>query len=160
MQKNHDFAAIIRSLAVAVVLAVLSGGLVGSAHAGDSKLVRLKLLTEPSGRPLIMVDPPHAKIWRNNPDKPEKVNWSTVNHGPYNELFWELRFDPSKAGSSANYFGDVDIECGVTEIVVQPDIKPDSANAEWPYRLTVYACADGVKGQHVATVNARIVWKD
>ena len=144
----------------AVVMAVFSGSLAGSAHARDNKLVRLKLLTEPSGRQMIMVDPPHAKIWRDTPDKPKTVNWSTVNHSPYDELFWELRYRPSKGGDSENYFGDVDIGCGKTGIEVQPDKTPDNPNAEWRYSVTVFACVDGAKGQKVRTVNARVVWKD
>jgi hypothetical protein len=161
MHRDQRFAAITRSLRVVGVLAVLSVGLLaGPAHAGDDRLVRLKLLTESSGRQLIMVDPPHAKIWRNTPNKPKNVSWSTVNYSPYEQLYWEIRYHPSGSGNSANYFGDVDIECGETEIIVQPDIKPDSAHAEWAYKVTVYACVDGARGQYVANDTARIVWKD
>ena len=98
--------------------------------------------------------------WRNKPNKPKKVEWTTVNTTRYPELFWELRYDPSKGGGTADYFGDVDIECGVANIKVQPDKKPDFPNAQWPYSVTAYACADGVKAQEVATVDPRIVWKD
>ena len=160
MHGNRRFTAVRYTLAAAVVLAVFSGALAGSAHAGDNKLVRLKLLTEPTGRPIIMVDPPNARIWRNKPDKPKKINWSTFNYSPYDELFWELRYDPSKGGGTANYFGDVDIECGESEIKVQPDKKPDVPNAEWPYSITAYACADGVKAQKIATIDPRITWRD
>jgi len=107
-----------------------------------------------------MVDPLNTKIGRNNPNKPKKVNWSTFNCSPYDELFWELRYDPSKGGGAANYFGDVDIECGKIEIKVQPYNKPDFPNAEWPYSITVYACADGVKAQKIATIDPRIKWQD
>jgi hypothetical protein len=160
MHRDHRFASITHFLSIAVALAVFSCALAGSAHAGDDKLIRLKVTTNQVGKHVIMVLPPHAKIWRDNPNKPKKINWTAVNYSAYDDLFCELRYDSSKGEGAANYFGDVDIECGETEIEVQPDIKPDSPNAEWPYTVTVYACVDGVKGQEVATVDARIVWND
>ena len=132
----------------------------GFAHAGDNKDVRLRVMTEPSGIQVVTVVPLHAKIWRNKPNKPKKINWKTVNESPYGEIFWEIRYDPSKGGGTADYFGDVDIECGKTEIKVQPDKKPDFPNAEWPYVVTVYACVNGAKAQKLGTIDPRIIWND
>lgn len=130
------------------------------AFAKDKTDIQLRLSINMTGRATIIVNPSEAKIWRNKPDKPKKVEWTTVNTTRYPELFWELRYDPSKGGGTADYFGDVDIECGVANIKVQPDKKPDFPNAQWPYSVTAYACADGVKAQEVATADPRIVWKD
>ena len=82
------------------------------------------------------------------------------NRTSFNEIFWEFRYDSSKGGDAPNYFGDVDLGCGQKKIKAQPDKKPDSPNAEWPYSITAYACIDGVKGQEIATFDARIIWKD
>ena len=160
MHGDRRFAAITHTLVIAGVLAFFSGGFAGPAHAADKKDVRLHVMTSRTELIYVTVDPVYAKIWRNKPDKPKKVNWMTVNNSPFEELFWELRYDPSKGGSSANYFGDVDIECGETQKKVQPDKKPDIPNAEWPYSVTVYKCADGVKGSKLAEVDPRIIWKD
>ena len=160
MHGNRRLAAITNTLAIAVVLAVFSGPLAGPADAGENKVVELQVMTTPTGQFVITVDPAYAKIWRNKPDKPKKINWKTIDNSPYEELFWELRYDPSKGGGTADYFGDVDIECGQTAIKVQPDKKPDYPNAEWPYSVTVYVCADGVKGKELAAVDPRIIWKD
>ena len=160
MHRDRRFAPITPALVIAVVLVASGGPMAGFAHAGDDKVVRLEVTTETSGRQVITVNPPHAKIWRNMPNKPKKINWRTFNGSPYDEIFWELRYDPSKGGSSANYFGDVDIECGETQKKVQPDKKPDIPNAQWPYSVTVYKCIAGSKGQKVATVDPRIIWKD
>jgi len=144
---------------IVVITAVL---IAGSAGAADKKTyIQLSLEVAGSGIPFIKVQPRDAKIWRNKPDKPKKVEWWwTVNDTSYSEIFWEIRYDPSKGGGTADYFGDVDIECGKTEIKVQPDKKPDIPNAQWPYSITAYACVDGVKGQIIATIDPRIVWKD
>ena len=160
MHRDRRLAAITYALAIVVVLAVFSGAFAGTAHAADKKDIELTVMTHRTGYIYIMVDPSFAKIWRNKPNKPKKINWTTKNLSPYDELFWELRYDPSKGGSSANYFGDVDIECGETQKKVQPDKKPDIPNAQWPYSVTVYKCIAGSKGQKVATVDPRIIWKD
>jgi len=146
-------------VAVAVLVA-FSGPLTGSAFAKDKTEIELRLRLEMSGRLVILVNPPEARIWRNKPDKPKKVEWYTVNNTPFTVTFWELRYEPSKGGGTANYFGDVDLECGVARKTVQPDKKPDFPNAQWPYKVTVYACVDGVKAQELATLDPRIVWKD
>jgi len=155
MRHGHRFAVMALGVIIAVVLTA------GLANAADKKTnIQLTLSLDPSGNVLVKVQPLAAKIWRNQPDKPKKVNWWTVNYSPYDGLFWELRYDPDKGGGTADYFGDVDIECGESEIKVQPDKKPDFPNAEWPYSVTVYACFDGVKAQKLATLDPRIVWKD
>jgi hypothetical protein len=150
---------IIGALAVAT-MAVLGGPLAGFADAADKNEVELTLAVDSAGKATITVDPEDAQIWRNKPDKPKKVTWKTVNTSSHDQLFWELRYAPDKGGGSADYFGDVDIACGETEIKVQPDKKPDFPYAEWPYSVTVFACADGAKGQELATVDPRIIWKD
>ena len=161
MYRDRRFAPITLSLAIAVVLVASGGPMAGFAHAGDDTIVRLELTLQPSGKQVIRVDPPHAKIWRDTPDKPKEVNWLKIQQAIYDELFWELRYDPAKGDGSENYFGDVDIECGKREIKVQPDKKPDVPHAQWPYSVTVYACVEGFKGQKLGAVeNMRIVWKD
>jgi hypothetical protein len=146
--------------AAATTVALISGLLIGSAHAADSKAVTLSLSIDSAGTASITVDPEDAQIWRNKPNKPKKVHWKTANSSSQAELFWELRYDPDKGGGSADYFGEVDIACGETDTKAQPDKKPDFPYAQWPYSVTVYACADGAKGQQLATVDPRIVWKD
>jgi hypothetical protein len=161
MCRDRRFAPITLALAIAVVLVASGGPMAGFAHAGDDTIVRLKLTLQPSGKQVIRVDPPNAKIWRDTPDKPKEVNWLKIQQAIYDELFWELRYDPAEGDGSANYFGDVDIECGKREIKVQPDKKPDVPHAQWPYSVTVYACVEGFKGQKLGAVdNMRIVWKD
>lgn len=145
---------------VAAALVFFSGPGAGSARADESKDITLELSIDGAGTATITVDPEDAQIWRNKPNKPKKVNWKTVNSSPHPGLFWELRYDPDKGGGSADYFGEVDIACGETGTKVQPDKKPDFPHAQWPYSVTVYACAEGAKGQQLATVDPRIVWKD
>jgi hypothetical protein len=156
MRNGHRFAAI------ALVLMIAAVFIAGSSHAADKKTnIQLALDQNINGEVVIKVQPRDAKIWRNKPDKPKKVEWWwSVNDTSYPEIFWEIRYDPSKGGDTANYFGDVDIECGQNEIQVQPDKKPDIPKAEWPYSITVYACKDGVKAQKLATLDPRIIWQD
>ena len=162
MHGNRRFAAVTRSLVMVAVFVAFSSPFAGSADAGDKKKnIELALKVGTTAKPYITVRPRDAKIWRNKPGKPKNVRWWwTVNKTSYAEIFWEIRYEPSKGGGTANYFGDVDIECGQAEIKVQPDKMPDSPNAEWPYSITAYACANGVKAQKLATLNPRIIWAD
>ena len=48
----------------------------------------------------------------------------------------------------------------VRENVDQPDKKPDVPQAEWPYSVAVYSCVDGARGDLLAEVDPRIVWRD
>ena len=160
MQRDRRFVAGIHALVIAAVFVALSFPFTGSAQAADKKDVELTLTLGPAGDYGIRVMPPDATIWRNKPNKPKKINWTTLAVSAYEGLYWEIRYDPSKGGGSANYFGDVDIECGETKKKVQPDKKPEVPNAEWPYSVTVYACVDGAKAQELATVDPRIIWKD
>jgi hypothetical protein len=146
------------TMTLAIVVAALL--IAGSAQAADRKDVKLTLTVYSAGTATISVDPEDATIWRNKPDKPKKVNWKTINKSTYDELFWELRYEPSKGGGTADYFGDVDIACGETERKVQPDKKPDFPYAQWPYSVAVYSCVDGARGAKLAEVDPRIVWKD
>jgi hypothetical protein len=152
MHHRSRFAIIIFGLVIAAVL------IAGSANAADKKrYIELKLDVGSTAKPFIRVLPRDAKIWRNKPGKPKKVEWWwTTNKTSYSEIFWEIRYDPSKGGGTADYFGDVDIACGESK----PDKKPDFPNAEWPYSITVYACSDGVKAQKIATLDPRIKWQD
>ena len=156
MQRRFRFATITLGLVIAAVL------ISGPANAADKKTtIQLRLDQNVNGVAFIRVQPRDAKIWRNKPDKPKKVEWWwEFNQTSYGEIFWEIRYDPSKGGGTADYFGDVDIECGQKEIKVQPDKKPDFPKAEWPYSITVYACKDGVKAQEIATIDPRIIWND
>lgn len=162
MHRGTHFASITLALVVAAVFLAFSGPIAGSAGAADKKTtIQLVLNQNVAGIPTIKVQPRDAKIWRNKPEKPKMVEWWwTDNDTSYSEIFWEIRYDPSKGGGTANYFGDVDIECGKTEIKVQPDKKPDFPKAEWPYSITVYACVDGVKAQKIASIDPRIIWND
>lgn len=146
--------------AAAAAVALFSSASAGSARAAESRDITLELSVDGAGAASITVDPEDAQIWRNKPNKPKKVHWKTVNSSPHAELFWELRYDPGKGGGSADYFGEVDIACGEGGAKVQPDKKPDFPYAQWPYSVTVYACADGARSQLIATVDPRIVWKD
>jgi hypothetical protein len=149
------------SLVVAMVVVALSGVLAGSANAGDTKAVRLSIEIGVTGAPRIRLRTPTAKIWRNEPGKPNRVLWRMYNNRTsHYEISWEFRYDPSKEEATADYFGRVDLECGETRVEVPPEKKPDTPNAVWPYTITAYACAKGMKAQKIATVNARIVWKD
>ena len=156
MKREHRFAAMTLIVVIAAVL------IAGPASTADKKTsIQLMLDLNVNGIPFVKVQPLNAKIWRNKPDKPKKVEWWwKTNSTSFPELFWEIRYDPSKGGETANYFGDVDIECGETEIKVQPDKTPDIPYAEWPYSVTVYACFKGAKAQKLAAADPRIVWKD
>ena len=161
MYRDHRFATVTRAFVIVAVLVAFSGPFAGSARAADKTDVRLSLEVVGNGVARIRVQPPYAKIWRNKPDRPNQVLWRMVfNKTSYYEIFWEFRYDSSKGGDTANYFGDVDLGCGQKKIKVQPDKKPESPNAEWPYSITAYACVDGAKGQEIATFDARIIWKD
>jgi hypothetical protein len=156
MQQRIRFATMSLGLVIAALL------IAGPTDAADKKTnIQLALDQNVNGEVIIKVQPRDAKIWRNKPDKPKKVEWWwEVNDTSYTELLWEIRYDPSKGGSTADYFGNVDIECGKNDIKVQPDKKPDFPKAEWPYSITVYACRDGVKAQKLATLDPRIIWQD
>lgn len=156
MKKRLRFATITLTIVIAAVL------IAGSTGAADKKTtIQLRLDENLAERAVIEVQPLDAKIWRNKPDKPKKVEWWwESNVTSFSEIYWEIRYDPSKEGATANYFGDVDIKCGETRVKVQPDKKPDFPKAEWPYSITVFACKDGVKAQEIATVDPRIIWQD
>jgi hypothetical protein len=160
MYSKNRVTRITQAVVFVTTLAVFAGPLAGSVSAKDQTEIQLTLTLDRRGDIIVKVNPTEAKIWRKKPDKPKKVYWWTVNTTPFDDLFWELRYDPSKGGGTANYFGDVDIECGVPNIKVQPDKTPDFPNAEWPYAVSVYACVDGEKAQKLGTVDPRIVWRD
>ena len=156
MRQGQRFVAKTMALLVAAVF------IASFSDAADKKTnIQIALDQNINGQPIVKVFPRDAKIWRNKPNKPKKVEWWwTTNETSYSEIYWEIRYDPSKSGATADYFGDVNIGCGETEIKVQPDKKPEVPKAEWPYSITAYACKDGVKVQKIATVDPRIIWQD
>jgi hypothetical protein len=156
MQMNRRFAAVTALVFIATVLTA------GTAGAEDKNThIKLALDQNLNGVVVIKVQPRDAKIWRDTPNKPNRVEWWwMVNDTSYPEIFWEIRYDPAKGGGTGDYFGNVDIECGQTDIVVEPDKKPDAPKAQWPYSITVYACRGGVKAQKIATIDPRIIWQD
>jgi len=161
MHRNHRVALVVRVIVAVAVLGVLAGPLAGTATAGDKPVIKLGLDEIGSGRTMIRVNPRDAKIWRNNPKKPQQVLWWMVkNRTSYSELFWEFRFDASKKGGTEDFFGKVDLGCGEKEVTAQPEKKPETPNAEWPYSITVYACKDGVKAQKIATIDPKVLWQD
>jgi len=123
----------------------------------DAKEVTLTLQVDGEGNCSITVDPETAVIERGDNAKIKKVYWVATPNDDHPNLFWELRWDPDKGGASENYFGDVDLACGVENIKVQPD-KPKIDNAEWPYAVTVFDCVDGAKAEELCTVDPRIRW--
>lgn len=162
MHRNHRIANITWAIVGVAIIIAFSGPCAGSAQAGDTKVVKLELDEVGSGITRIRVNPREAKIWRAAPGKAQKIRWWMIrNRTSYPKIMWEFRYDASKQGATADYFGDVDLECGGTRVEVPPEMKPDSPNAEWPYSITAYACVDGVKAQKIATVDtARVVWQD
>jgi hypothetical protein len=149
------------SLAVAIVgILVSAGASTAWADPPDAKEVTLLLSVDDAGKCSISVDPDIADIWRGNSHKIKKVYWVAPPNSQYPELYWELRYDPEKGGGSGDYFGVVDLPCGVNNIKVQPKPKPTIPNAEWPYSVSVYNCSGGAKAEHLCTVDPRIRWKN
>ncbi len=144
----------------AIGMLILGGASTAYAQQPDAREITLELSIDAAGYSTIIVTPETATIWRTKHGKVKKVEWVAPPNSQYDELYWELRWDPSKGGESDNFFGNVDLPCGVTEIKVQPKPKPRIPYAEWPYMVTVYSCSDGAKGQELATVDPRIRWDD
>jgi hypothetical protein len=144
------------SAAAAVIL--MAAPLTVSADPPDAKEVTLQLTVNGDGSCSITVIPEIGVIQHGNKAKIKKVYWVALPNDQHPELFWELRWDPDKGGASENYFGNVDLACGVDDIKVQPD-KPKIDNAEWPYAVTVFGCVDGAKAEQLCTVDPRIRWE-
>ena len=142
-----------------VVAAAISLAIPSSVEADppDAKEVTLELAIDGGGGCSITVVPEVGVIQRGDNAKIKKVYWVALPNDQYPNLFWELRWDPDKGGGSENYFGDVDLACGVENIKVQPD-KPKIENAEWPYAVTVFNCVDGGRAEQLCTVDPRIRW--
>lgn len=126
----------------------------------DAREVTLTAAADGAGGCTITVSPETAIISRGNTAEIKKVYWVAEPNAELGELYWEIRYDPGKGGGSENYFGDVNLACGESSIKVQPKPKPKIPNAEWPYMVTVYQCADGAKGPYLCTVDPRIKWND
>ena len=147
------------TLLCAAALCALLVSLQAAADPPDAKQVTLALAGDAESGFTITVDPETAEIERGNTAKIKKVYWAGVGTEQHPEVYWELRWDPDKGGGSENYFGDVDLACGVGSLKVQPD-KPKIPNAQWPYAVTAYSCVEGSRGERLASVDPRIVWKD
>jgi hypothetical protein len=149
-------------LLIILVAVALGAALVAQPAAADppdAKQVTLTLTGDAETGFTITIDPETAEIERGNNAKIKKVYWAGVGSEQHPEVFWELRWDPDKGGASENYFGDVDLPCGTASLKVQPD-KPKIPDAQWPYAVTAYSCVDGARGERLASVDPRIVWKD
>jgi len=145
----------IQILFAAAVFLVAAAATV-SADPPDAKTVTLELTMSDGGCSIAVV-PEVGVIQRGDQAKIKKVYWEALPNDQHPELFWELRWDPDKGGASEDYFGNVDLACGVDNIKVQPD-KPKIDNAEWPYAVTAFACVDGTKSEQLCTVDPRIRW--
>lgn len=126
----------------------------------DARDVTLTVVDDGAGGCTITVSPEIAVISRGADKKIKKVYWVNGDSPGFGELYWEIRYDPGKGGGSENYFGDVNLGCGESSIKVQPKPKPKIPNAEWPYMVTAYSCADGQKAEYLCTVDPRIKWND
>lgn len=148
----------------AVVLVVACVVMVSLAAPGaadnDSREVTLTAVSNGAGGCTITVSPETAIISRGNNARIKKVYWVAEPSAEFGDLYWEIRYDPGKGGGIENYFGDVNLECGQSSIKVQPKPKPKVPNAEWPYMVTVYSCAEGAKSEYLCTVDPRIKWND
>jgi hypothetical protein len=149
------------SWVVAIVgMLILAGVSTAWADPPDAREVTLKLSFDGAGKCSISVDPEIATIWRGQHQKIKKVYWVAAPNSQYPELYWELRYDPGKGGGTGDYFGAVNLSCGVNEIKVKPQQKPAKAKAEWPYSVSVFSCSDGARSEHLCTVDPRIRWDD
>ena len=157
MNQNRRVAAITVAFFVAGIFCALA---VSTEAAGKDQNILLTLRVDVTGRTIVKVQPRDAKLWRNDPDRPQQVRWWMVNSTLYDEIHFEIRYDPSRASDGVDYFGDVDIECDQTEVTVTPSTVPDTEGASWPYVVTVYGCVDGQKAQELETINPKIIWKD
>lgn len=153
-------------LNVVIVVMIVAGASLAIAEEGygedDFNPIRLVLTVDQSGKPFIYVNPSRAKLWRATPGRPWMIFWTAANSSPYQDVYWEIRHDPGDDAESVNYFGDFDIPCGENFLATEPISKPEIEKAQWRFRVTAYACYDGVKGPKKAEFNAapRILWKD
>ncbi len=145
--------------AIAGIL-ILAGASAAWADPPDAREVTLQLAIDGTGSCTITVTPETATISRGANQKVKKVYWVAPPNGQFPELFWELRWDPDKGGATEDYFGAVNLPCGVNDIKVQPKPKPKIPNAEWPYAVSVYSCSGGARAEHLCTVDPRIRWDD
>lgn len=137
----------------------LSAGQAQAQTDNDAREVTLTVTESGPGQCTITVDPDPAHIWRGPNEKIKKVKWVAAPDPEHRELYWELRYKSNSPVASGNYFGDVDLPCGVTQIKKQP-ATPGKAKAAWPYSVTVYLCKDGVKKAKLCRKDPRIQWND
>jgi len=158
--RRRSFERCVAAATIVVACGILTTWASEAAADGDSREVTLTAVADGSGGCTITVSPETAIISRGANEKIKKVYWVAAPNPELGELYWEIRYDPGKGGGSENYFGDVNLACGESSIKVQPNPKPKIPNAEWPYMVTVYSCADGAKGPYLCTVDPRIKWND
>ena len=126
----------------------------------DAREVTLDLTGNGPGGCTITVYPDPAVISRGPHRKIKKVEWVAVEHPEYGDLYWELRYKADHATATGNYFGDVDLPCGVTRTKEQPKNTPRKVQASWPYSVTAYRCENGVKATVLCSKDPRIRWDD
>ena len=161
MNRHQHLGATTHVFAIAFFFALSMVALASPVDADDTeRSVLLTLRVERTGVTMVKVQPRDAKLWRNDPEKPHEIRWWTINNTQYEEVYWEIRHDSSRSGSEGDYFGEIDIECGQSEVTVQPVTVPDSPNARWPYVVNVYGCYDGKKAQKLSTLSPLVLWKD
>jgi hypothetical protein len=146
-------------LCAAATVMITAAPAIVSADPPDAREVTLQVAVNADGGCSITVIPEIGVIEHGNNAKIKKVYWVALPNDQHPQLFWELRWDPDKGGASENYFGNVDLACGIDNIKVQPD-KPKIDKAEWPYAVTVFACVDGMKSDQLCTVDPRIRWEN
>jgi hypothetical protein len=67
----------------------------------DSRIL-LTLPVDVTGQTMVKVQPRDAKLWRNDPQKPQQVRWWTVNSTQYNQVYWEIRHDTTRGLDGAD----------------------------------------------------------
>ena len=162
MYWKYSLATVVRFVVVVAVLGAFSGPYSGVATAGDNSVIKLALDEVGNGIAMVRANPRDAKIWRSDPEKPQRVLWWMIkNRTSYPEIMFEIRFDSPDDAAGEDFFGDVVLGCGAKDVTVQPQKTPDTAGAEWPYSITAYACRDGVRAQKIATLESlKVVWQD
>jgi len=148
---------------IAGLIVIAAFGLADTAQAqgsSDARAVTLELSGAGPGGCTITVYPDPAEISRGPHKKIKKVEWVADQNPKYGQLYWELRYKASDAVATGNYFGDVDLPCGLTRTKEQPKNTPKKAQASWPYSVTVYRCENGVKATVLCSTDPRIRWDD
>ena len=93
-------------------------------------------------------------VFRNK--KPKKVKfWAN----PAKTYYWEIEYDSSKPDAEGDFFGTIEpIGCKDNHTITLPneDVPSDGKLHYFPYKITVYECVDGTKGEEVCAKDPRI----